>query len=172
MKPLSRNEIKKFMKNSSEDRKDIDLVYLLQSFESGYNVGHMFRLADALGVSKLFLTGRTPTPPDANIELTSMGQENRIEWEHFSKAEECLDMLKGEGYQIVGLELTKNAEKYTNFNWGEKVCIVLGNENDGIYPSSLSRCDGVVYIPMFGKNYSLNVHVAAAIVGYQAVMDS
>jgi tRNA (guanosine-2'-O-)-methyltransferase len=47
---------------------------------------------------------------------------------------------------------------------------VLGNETKGVYPQTLSLCDGAVYIPMYGKGPSMNVHVAGALVAYQALM--
>ena len=51
-----------------------------------------------------------------------------------------------------------------------KVCLVLGNETKGVYRQTLALCDGAVYIPMYGKGPSMNVHVAGALVAYQALL--
>ena len=40
------------------------IYVLLHNIRSAHNVGSMFRTADALGVSTMFLTGYTPAPVD------------------------------------------------------------------------------------------------------------
>ncbi len=168
MKPLNRPKIKKFF-NKNVQMHDVDLVFVLLSFESPFNVGHIFRLADATGAKKVILTGRTPTPPNSDIAVTSMGQEARVDWKHYGTAEEALKELKADGYKIVSLEVTDKSIEYGTADYGKKVCLVLGNEVQGVYDSVLAHSDEVVYIPMYGKNYSLNVHVAASIVAYKVI---
>lgn len=170
MKPLNRSEIKKFLKKKIVDLDDypnFELIFLLQSFENATNVGHMFRLADALGVKKLILTGRTKVPPDPEISITSMGQENRINFEYYARVEEAISAVKSEGFTVLSLEVTEKSILYTDYLYPDKVCVLLGNEVKGVYPYSLSKSDAILYLPMFGKNYSLNVHIAGAIVGYE-----
>lgn len=159
------------MRNRQSRVSPFSLTFLLQSFDNPVNVGHMFRLADAVGAEKLVLTGRTQVPPHHEISITSMGQENRIPYEYCDKVEDALKTLKDEGYHLISLEVTEDSVLYTepDYSKHDKICLILGNETDGVYPSSLKFSDEIVYIPMFGKNYSLNVHVAAAIVAYKIV---
>lgn len=168
MQPLKRTKIRKFFKEYKSLLEDsgIEVVFLLQSFESALNVGHMFRLADAVGASKIVLTGRTPTPPDSEIKITSMGKDEVVPFEHYSRLEDALKALKEQKFQIVSVEITEDSKVYTEAEYKNKICFVLGNENDGVYPSALANSEEIVYIPMFGNNNSLNVHVSASIVVY------
>ncbi len=66
----------------------------------------------------------------------------------------------------MAVEIAEGAVPYTDYEWPEKVCLVLGNEVNGVYASVMKHRDGAVYIPMFGKGRSLNVHVSAAVVAF------
>lgn len=147
----------------------VELCFLLQDWEDAYNVGGMFRVADGCGASELIMTGRTPMPPHPMIGVTSLGHHRRIAHRHFVSHEEAALKLKEEGWTLVTVEIAEGAENYRDFRYPRKTCLVLGNEGAGIYGSVMKHRDGAVYIPMFGKGRSLNVHVAAAIIGFEAV---
>ncbi|NKB69257.1 MAG: tRNA methyltransferase [Candidatus Latescibacteria bacterium] len=147
-----------------------ELVLLLQSLENAINVGSLFRLADSLGAGELIFTGRTQTPPHPEISVTSVGHENRVPWRRIAQIEEAITTLKAEGYHCLAVELCEEAVIYTEYPYPPKVCLVLGNENKGVYRKTLALCDGAAFIPMYGKGRSMNVHVAAALIGYQALM--
>ena len=70
---------------------------------------------------------------------------------------------------MLALETAQGALCYMEYPYPPKVCLVLGNESKGVYASTLAHCDGAVFIPMYGKGPSLNVHVAGALVAYQAL---
>jgi tRNA (guanosine-2'-O-)-methyltransferase len=78
--------------------------------------------------------------------------------------------LRDEGYQIVAVEVAEGAASYRDFDYADKVCLVLGNEKKGVYPNVLRQCNGAVIIPMAGKGRSLNVVVAGSIVAYEALL--
>ena len=145
------------------------VMFLLAGIEKPANVGSIFRIAESIN-AKVLLCGQTPTPPSPEIEMTSMGQENRIDWKYFTKAYEGIKQAKSEGYKIIAVEICQGALPYQTYNYPEKVCFVLGHENSGIHQEILSICDDAVFIPFFGKNYSLNVAVCAAIVSFRAVL--
>ncbi len=186
MKPLKRSKIKKLMQKYQASVSDVELVFLLQNFENAVNVGHMFRIADALSAKELIITGHTHLPDQVlptnsseydasklqkmyskDVLITSMGQENRMPYRYFSRPEDAVKTLKTEGFAIISVELTENSILYTELKYPKKVCLVLGNETKGVYPSVLSSSDHIVHIPMYGKNYSLNVHISGALVGYE-----
>ncbi len=147
----------------------VKVMFLLQNFQNASNVGSMIRLAEACQAD-LVLTGNTPTPPDPDVLQTAAGQENRVKFRKFIRIEDALEYIKSEGYSLIALEICQGAVPFNQFKYPEKTCFVLGNEFKGIFPQVLSKCDGAVYIPMFGKNYSLNVHVSAAIVAFEALL--
>ena len=147
-----------------------ELVFVLQSLEDPLNVGSLFRIADGCGVREILFCGRTPTPPHEVIDRTSRGHDRRIPWRRVPQVEQALEALRAEGYHLLALETAQGAQCYLDYPYPARVALVLGNEADGVYPATLGRCDGAVYIPMYGKGPSLNVHVAAALVAYQALL--
>ena len=62
-----------------------------------------------------------------------------------------------EGYAIYGMETTSRSECYTQVEFPQKVCLVLGNEVIGVDTAVLALCDRIVEIPTFGAKNSLNV---------------
>lgn len=166
-----KSELKKQRKEfESAFPKQRELVFLLQDWSDGYNVGGLFRVAAACGASELIMVGSTPTPPHPMIGVTSLGMHRSVPFRHFRKWIEAVETLKSEGYAIVGVELAEGAENYRTFEFPPKVCLVLGNEGAGVTGGLMKACDSAVYIPMYGKGRSLNVHVAGAIVAFEAMM--
>lgn len=153
---------------SAEFGREMTIVFLLQDWDDPYNVGGMFRIADAVGAKELILTGRTPEPPHPQIHVTSMGHHRRVPWRYFERHEEAVACLRREGYHMVAIEIAEDAVHYKTYAYPDKVCFVVGNEVNGVYGRVLSLCDGAVFIPMRGKGKSLNVVAAAAIVAFEA----
>ena len=171
MIPLRKVEIRRLYKEAVQKyRLQAEVAFLLQSLDDPLNVGSMFRIADACGASELILTGRTPAPPHEEIDRTSRGHERRVPWRQIPQIAEATAVAKEDGYHLVALETAQGAKCYLEYEFPRKICLVLGNESKGVYPSTLTHCDGAVFIPMYGKGPSLNVHVAAALVAYQAVL--
>jgi 23S rRNA (guanosine2251-2'-O)-methyltransferase len=142
------------------------LVVVLQSVAYPVNVGSMFRIADAVGVEKLFLCGITPTPPNATVVKVGRAKNHTVDWVYENRAEDALARLRAEGYHITALEITDSALPYFEASYPEKLCLIVGNEDHGVTRSALELCDSSVFVPMYGKGRSLNVHVSAAVVLY------
>ena len=171
MIPLRKVEVRRLYKEATQKyRLQAEIAFLLQSLDDPLNVGSMFRIADACGASELILAGRTPTPPHEEIDRTSRGHERRVSWRRIPQIDEALAVAKDDGYHLLALETARGAKCYLEYEFPSKVCLVLGNESKGVYPSTLTHCDGAVFVPMYGKGPSLNVHVAAALVAYQAAL--
>lgn len=141
---------------------------ILHNIRSVHNVGSIFRTADAAGVSKIFLTGYTPTPidrfnrPRKDFIKVSLGAENLL-WEKILKIEKCIDMLKKEGVQVVALEQDEQAIDYRKIRPKFPLALLVGNEVGGIPKSILKKIDKIIEIPMRGTKESLNVSVATGI---------
>ena len=144
-----------------------DTVLVLDKIRSLYNVGSMFRTADGLGVSKIYLCGYTGTPIRDKVQKVALGAEKAVDWEKCKQAWRVVDKLKIEGYQVVGLECGPAAKSLPEFKSRRRVAIVVGNEVDGLSQTIIKRCDAVVEIPMLGVKESYNVSVAAAMALYQ-----
>ncbi|MBS1700729.1 MAG: tRNA methyltransferase [Armatimonadetes bacterium] len=163
--------IRKVFKEFADQRNPIQLAILMQDWSDAYNVGGMFRVADACGVSELIMTGKTPVVGDSpQIAVTSMGAHRRMPWRHFDRHDDACAALKAEGYSLVAIEVAEGACHYMHYEYPSKCCLVLGNEGAGVYGNVMKQCDGAVFIPMAGKGRSMNVHVAGAIVAFEAIL--
>jgi len=166
----SKTGVRKLMKKASNRRNDIQLAFFLQDWDDAYNVGGMFRVADACGAKELILTGKTPAPPTPMVSVTSLGAHRRLPFRQIERYDDAAKKLIAEGYTLVAVEIAEGAVDYMEFDYPEKTCLVLGNEGAGVYSTVMKHCSHAVYIPMAGKGRSLNVHVAAAVVGFQAIL--
>ncbi|MCA9928254.1 MAG: hypothetical protein KC419_07250 [Anaerolineales bacterium] len=167
MKPLIGTELKRFLRNyKRENRPDFDIVGLLQSIEYPANVGSLFRVADGAGLTELVLTGITPTPPHPTIDKVGRFKSLRVPWRYEKDPVTAVSTLKSAGYHIVAVELADTAVPYYDYPYPEKTCLVVGHEDHGVTKATLAACDAAVFLPMYGKGQSLNVHVAFSIVVY------
>lgn len=151
-------------------------LVIAHNIRSAYNVGGIFRTADASGAGKVYFTGYSPVPANAGalyvskaqkmIAKTALGAEEAMPWEYVRSLTRLIAKLRGEGWTIVALEQHPESTAYNEYSYPEKTAIILGNEPRGIDCRTLKKCDAIVEIPMHGSKNSLNVVVAFGIVGY------
>lgn len=152
------------------------MIVILHNIRSLYNVGSIFRTADAVGVEKIYLSGITPKPvdefgkPRGQLAKVSLGGEKYVVWEKVQSTSKLVSKLKKDGYKIIAVEQSNKSTVYhklkaKNYKL-EKVALILGNEIKGLPPSILKKSDKILEIPMLGKKESLNVSVAFGIVAY------
>lgn len=167
MRPLIGTDLKRFLRDYRRQHKpDWDLVALLQSVEYPANVGSAFRVADAAALTELVLTGITPTPPHPTIDKVGRFKSLRIPWRYEKDPVTAVTGLKEDGYHVVAVELASGAVPYHDYDFPRKTCLVVGHEDHGVTKATLAACDAAVFLPMYGKGRSLNVHVALSIVIY------
>ncbi len=149
-----------------------DIVVIIHNVRSTENVGSIFRTAEAAGVSKIYLTGYTPSPLDrfgrANKKLTkaSLGAEGFVKWEAIPSVSVLFNKLKGLNYELVALEQDPKSVNYKKIKLKSKAAIIVGNEVGGIEKSILNKVDVIAEIPMSGRKESLNVAVAFGIFAF------
>jgi len=139
---------------------------ILNNIRSLYNVGSIFRTADGAGVEKIWLCGITGRPPNPRISKTALGAEEHVAWEYRDDSQTVIGDLKKRDYQIVILEQAAGSCLYEDFVPTPPVCLVIGNEIDGVSQSIIQLCDAAIEIEMAGLKNSLNVSVAFGIVAY------
>jgi tRNA G18 (ribose-2'-O)-methylase SpoU len=149
--------------------KNKNSVLILENIRSAQNVGALFRTADAVGISKIYIVGYTPDPVDRfgrdrnDIAKSALGAEKSVAWEHVAEIVPLLEKLKKDGYKIISIEQAKNSVDYKKVKIGDKTAFVLGNEVEGVSAEALMASDTIAEIPMRGKKESLNVSVAGGI---------
>lgn len=158
-------------------RRNIHSILILPDIRSAINIGAIFRTADAVGISKIFLTGYTPRPTDKfgriqkDIAKSALGAETWVPWEYKKTIIPLLISLKKEGYKIIAIEQDKKAVDYRKIKLSEKVAIIMGPEVTGLPKNVLDKCDIIAEIPMHGKKESLNVSVACGVALFKILRD-
>ena len=170
MKKLSMDDLNRISPEEFKRSEKTPVIAVLENIRSAYNVGSVFRTADAFLLEAIYITGYTCTPPHKEIKKTALGAEDTVEWKHFANAAEAIISLKEQGYIVYAVEQVVNsiALQNLNFNIKEKVAFIFGNEVSGVEVSTIALCDGCVEIPQFGTKHSLNIATAAGVVLWEA----
>ncbi len=145
----------------------LPVAVLLDNVRSMYNVGAFFRAADGVGLEKLCLCGITAHPPKSAIKKTALGAEETVPWEHDWDLVKMAERLRATGYQLAAIETSSTAVDLFKWEPSFPVCVMFGNEVDGLHPQLLEMADAHVCIPMLGQKNSLNVATAGGVVLYE-----
>ena len=144
-------------------------ILILNDIRSVINVGAIFRTADVVGITKIYLTGYTPAPVDRfdrkrrDFAKAALGAEKSVSWEQREDVNELIAELKKDGCQIVALEQSEKSVDYKTVEVTDNTAVIVGNEVDGVPQSILDQCDVIAEIPMLGMKESLNVSVATGV---------
>lgn len=144
----------------------IPLTVVLDNIRSLHNVGSIFRAADGIGVEKIWLCGITGYPPKGDIAKTALGAEETVPWEYETNVLKVIELMKAKDYEIVMLEQAEGAVAYEAYSPARPVCLIVGNEVEGVSDGIVPLCDSAIEIPMLGVKNSLNVAVAFGVAGF------
>ncbi len=161
-------------KSTDREKKKIkkNPVYIiLDNVMDTYNVGSIFRLADAVAAEKIILCGETETPPHTRIKKASINTTEWVEWEYAKTTKEAIKnlKLKIKNLRIISIEQDKKSVSYNKADYNLPIALVVGHESTGVSKEVLKISDQIVEIPMWGVNKSLNVVVSLAIVLFKAM---
>lgn len=167
MKKLEIEEMGRMSAEQFSKSRKLPLTIVLDNVRSLYNIGSIFRTADAFRLEKIVLCGITATP-DTNlteIHKTALGAENTVLWSYSRDTVETISNYKNQGYTIVSLEQVHDSVKLDTFIplADKKYVLVLGNEVHGVNQSVVDISDFSLEIPQFGTKHSLNVSVSGGI---------
>lgn len=146
-----------------------EFYVICDNIRSLENIGSIFRTADALGVTKIFLCGISGMPPNHKISKTALGAEKTVPFEYHKQIGRLIDSLKKDKIKIVALEQHKKAVPYTKFHPIFPMALVVGHEVKGVSKKVLEKSDKIIFLPMRGKKESLNVSVAFGVAGYDII---
>ncbi len=147
----------------------LPIYAVAENIRSMHNVGSFFRSSDGARIAHLFLTGFTAQPPRLEIEKTALGATDSVPWSYSQNTAEVVHALKKRGVQIVVVEHTSASVNYFEADYSYPLCLVMGNEVDGVSEEIVQMADLAVEIPMLGIKQSLNVSVAYGIVLYHVL---
>jgi tRNA G18 (ribose-2'-O)-methylase SpoU len=147
--------------------RQLPVSVLLENLRSAYNVGSFFRTADAVRADQLLLCGITSVPPHPGVIKTALGAENTVRWHRCDSSLDAAQAERNRGCEIAVIETSVRSVDL--FDWVPRfpVCVVFGNEKDGVSPELAACCDTHIRIPMLGFKHSINVATAGGVVLYE-----
>ncbi|MFH1004050.1 MAG: RNA methyltransferase [Bacteroidota bacterium] len=171
MKKLTNEELNRKTIEEFREAKKNPVIVILDNVRSAYNVGSVFRTADAFLIEALLLCGITAHPPHREILKTALGATETVSWKYLESALDAVDGLKKSGYKVYAVEqaegsinlcewVTHNQQLTTD----NKMALVFGHEVDGVQQKVIDACDGCIEIPQAGMKHSLNISVSVGIV--------
>jgi tRNA G18 (ribose-2'-O)-methylase SpoU len=169
MDELNRKTVEEF--KQAEKNK---IIVLLDNIRSAYNVGSIFRTADAFLIECIFVCGYTPPPTHRSVHKTALGAVDTVDWMQFANIEEAIKQLKENDYTVYAIEQAEKSIPLEQFKLplNKKIAIVFGNEVVGVQDKVMQQANGCIEIPQHGMKHSLNVSVAAGIVLWKLVHSS
>ncbi|WP_121354893.1 RNA methyltransferase [Flavisolibacter nicotianae] len=167
MAELGRKSVEEFRQSEK-----LPVIAVLENIRSAYNVGSVFRTADAFLLEGIYICGYTAYPPHKEIKKTALGAEESVSWKYFKKIEEAIEDLRSMGYTIYAVEQAIDSWKLGSFSVeDDKIAVIFGNEVTGVEQSTIQLCDGVIEIPQLGMKHSLNVATAAGVVLWELIRE-
>jgi len=171
------------------------IYIVLDNVLDTYNVGSIFRLADAVAAEKIFLCGDTETPPNHKIKKASVDTWKWVEWEYARTAKDAVLKIRNpkseiptrlrydevvagglnkfkiqnSKFQIIAVEQSPRSVSYDKVKYEFPLALVVGHETRGVAKEVLAMADAIVEIPMWGVNKSLNVTASCGIVLYEVM---
>ncbi|MBQ9558491.1 MAG: RNA methyltransferase [Bacteroidaceae bacterium] len=166
MEKLKITEMQRLSVEEYRKSEKTPLVVVLDHVRSLYNVGSVFRTADAFRLAGVCLCGITARPPHPEIHKTALGAEDSVPWKYFERTEDCIRWLHSEGYTVWAVEQCKGSTLLDSEFAVQslQLAVVLGNEVKGVQQQVVDQCDGCLEIPQYGTKHSMNVSVTAGIV--------
>lgn len=147
------------------------IIIILDNIRSVYNVGSIFRTADAFLIEGICVCGYSPTPAHKQMAKTALGATDSVNWIHYTNALEAIQNLKQKGYAIFAVEQAVGSislEKFNAKNYS-KIAVIMGNEVEGVQQTLIEASDGCIEIPQLGMKHSLNVATAAGVILWKLV---
>jgi tRNA (guanosine-2'-O-)-methyltransferase len=127
-----------------------------------HNTSAVMRSCDVFGIQDLHVVEeKLGKKIDREI---AMGAQKWVNIHRHPSTNECIDILKKEGYQIIATSPHNNSTQLSEFDITKKSAFFFGKEKEGLSNTVLNNADGFLKIPMYGFTESLNISVSAAIV--------
>ncbi|CAN5462657.1 RNA methyltransferase [soil metagenome] len=171
MRKLSMDELNRKSVDEFKQADKTPVIVVLENIRSAYNVGSVFRTADAFLLEAIYICGYTCVPPHKEIKKTALGAEESVHWQHFENAGMAITQLKELGYKTYAVEQAAGSIELHKLQYskGEKVAVIFGNEVTGVEESTIEQCEGCIEIPQLGMKHSLNIATAAGVVLWEFV---
>ena len=146
------------------DRRTAHLTVLLDRVHDPHNISACLRSCDAMGIQFIHLVSPSGDPVDMSREV-SMGTHRWLTVRYHADIMAAITCLKTEGYSIAATYVGTDAPSIpiVQTPLDTPLCIVFGNEREGLHRDVALAADLCLRIPMLGFVESLNISVACAL---------
>ena len=154
--------------NTDFTKRQFPITLVCDNITNAPNIGSLFRIADAFGVTELIFCGEH-IPLGRKMTKTSRATEKVVNYKIEVSVLDIVNKLKEDNYQIISLEITSNSKPIHTFTFtkNQPIALIIGDENFGVSEAVLKLSDAIIHIDMFGQNSSMNVVQAANIALYE-----
>ena len=129
------------------------------------NVGTIIRTADCAGMDGIILSEQCADIFSPKVLRATMGSIFRMPMLVTNDLPGVLTGLIGNGYSVISSQLD-GEPFYQRSNVGNKYCLIIGNEGNGVSEPVKALATHRVRLPMRGGAESLNAAIAAGIMMY------
>ena len=143
------------------------LVFLLHGVQDPGNVGAIVRASEACGVTGIVAGEGCADPYGWKALRGSMGSSFRVPVAHKVPLAEAARAAKARNVRVLAA-VPRGGEPLPTVDLRRPVAILLGGEGPGLPDTLLTLADGTLSVPMRKPVESLNVSIAAALIGYEA----
>jgi 23S rRNA (guanosine2251-2'-O)-methyltransferase len=149
-----------------------NFLLLLDEIQDSQNLGAIIRSALLFKSNAVITTLNNSPDENSQIIKAASGAFERIPLVKVVNLTDTINILKKQNFWIIGLSCNGNKnlrEVALKFKQGEKIGLVIGNEERGIRQRVADACDFLVKIPINNQSNldSLNASNAAAIALYE-----
>ncbi len=143
-----------------------NIILALDAIRDPGNVGTLIRTADAFGIDGVILSSDTVELYNPKVVRSTMGSIFHLPIFDEVDLEKFIPQLKRWNFKIYGTDI-REGKNLGTFDYSEKICLLIGNEAEGLNKNLLDLSDEIIRIPIFGRAESLNASVAGGILLYE-----
>ena len=142
-------------------------LLLPEGIEDPQNLGQIIRTSECAGINGILLTEHRSVGITNSVLQVSQGSFINMPIYKIGNINQTLEMLKNEGFWIVGIENSIDASEWHEINLCGKIVLIFGSEGKGIRKNTLKRCDFLATIPMHGITNSLNISATVSAILFE-----
>ena len=159
----------------AESKNEKPFILIADKIMDAQNLGAIIRTAECSGVHGIIIPKRHAAGVSSVVNKISAGAVFHIKIAKVSNITLVAEDLKKRGVWIFAStsdipgndKSKKEIINYCDADYNLPLCLIVGNEGDGLSPIILQKSDFLINIPMYGKIESLNVSCAAAVLLYE-----
>lgn len=144
------------------------LLVALDSIMDPQNLGAILRSAEVAGCDGAIVPDHRSAPLSPSAVKASSGATELLRIARVSGMPSAIAEVKRAGVWCVALDPRGELPAW-EFDFRQRVCIVVGSEGEGVHRLVKERCDARVKLPVAGHIASFNASAAAAALLYEVM---